>query len=798
MISIRRLASALYLVICCSSLSNAQTVDSTGNLITNDWSGAVTNTTVVSGDGSHTQSSGPTPIYNPDTNTTTFSYSQMTTSQAIAINQALSAAGTGIQVNGFNYSWEYYNQEWNRGTLSANISLYSSNNSLLESYNYSLGQTTSGWTSYSGIQNFNSIYAPSSLSNLTVSFTGRDDRFWAGYYGPMVRNVEVGLRYSIDPCVTDPQSSPSCPGFKTYYSIGDDNFGLVALPFAFPYYGKIFTHSMFFDNGVVSLYSAIEPQRYGGQQFYAESLSNNISSQFYYSIMPLWTDLLNYNGSFYTQGDSNHLKYTWENISQFGYPDRLNTFSLELRPSGYIGINYDKINIEGYPVTAGLVGNASLGEWTQIYRSEGQSVTTGAISNWSVDYTQATDCSNPLNNAACPGYQEAYFEQQCTISQLYSSLCPGYQQAYFEQQCTISQLYSTQCPGYQQAFLEQQCTTNQLYSTSCPGYSQAYAQKLLEEQSRQTSVAESSTSTGSTDTISSSSATTPGTEDVTRVDTAAVTDVGGVELSSTGSVTVPDGVPQTVKETAAASSQPATQTSAASTLSTAAAPGRPVNASALAVANRAIAEAAGTAQRTAEAAVALSQSENANPQDGTGATVELGGGLTLQGLLGQGLQTDQFSQANQQIASISSGPIGLRSDDTAERTEMSRLSSKENALDSVETTTTVNQQNSSNIDRNVSEPRQEVKEEKPQTGPSVRRGGAVDGMSGGDMSSLAAAPADFNTYLNAQLRDSQFYTSREIYRGQRNVDNQRLLRGLTGGSDRLHQEMIEQQYRIGQ
>lgn len=82
------------------------------------------------------------------------------------------------------------------------------------------------------------------------------------------------------------------------------------------------------------------------------------------------------------------------------------------------------------------------------------------------------------------------------------------------------------------------------------------------------------------------------------------------------------------------------------------------------------------------------------------------------------------------------------------------------------------------------------------SGPSVRRGGRVEGMDGGaDMNQLAAAPADFNSYLNSQLRDAQFYASKEIYRGQRNVDNARVLRGL--GTDRLHQEMVNQQYNQG-
>jgi hypothetical protein len=83
-----------------------------------------------------------------------------------------------------------------------------------------------------------------------------------------------------------------------------------------------------------------------------------------------------------------------------------------------------------------------------------------------------------------------------------------------------------------------------------------------------------------------------------------------------------------------------------------------------------------------------------------------------------------------------------------------------------------------------------------QTGSSVKNGGKVEGLEGGpDPTQLARAPMDFNQYLNMQMRDSQFYSVREIYKGQQNVDNARVLRGLSGGSDRLHQEMIQQQYR---
>jgi hypothetical protein len=66
----------------------------------------------------------------------------------------------------------------------------------------------------------------------------------------------------------------------------------------------------------------------------------------------------------------------------------------------------------------------------------------------------------------------------------------------------------------------------------------------------------------------------------------------------------------------------------------------------------------------------------------------------------------------------------------------------------------------------------------------------------GDISlaSLGAVPQGFDAY-SSMMPDGSFYAPREIYRGQRNVDNARALRGL--GTDRLHQDMVDQQYNRG-
>ena len=260
------------------------------------------------------------------------------------------------------------------------------------------------------------------------------------------------------------------------YNIPDDGYAIVPIPFGFPFYGRIFTHSLFFDNGLVSFYSPTDPMRLGGQNFNAQPLSNNIGTNFYYSIMPLWSDLVNTSGSHTTQTDGlGYLRYNWNNVSQWGHPSRLNSFSLEIQPTGFIGINYQQININGYPITSGMVGNAALGEWQQQYYKPPQgTATTGSTSSWSVNETYGADCSNPLNNANCPGYAQALFTQQCTNNALHSPACPGYAQAMFTQQCTNNTLFNVNCPGYAQAYLTYQCSLSALYSTACPGYEQAY------------------------------------------------------------------------------------------------------------------------------------------------------------------------------------------------------------------------------------------------------------------------------------------------------------------------------------
>jgi hypothetical protein len=78
-------------------------------------------------------------------------------------------------------------------------------------------------------------------------------------------------------------------------------------------------------------------------------------------------------------------------------------------------------------------------------------------------------------------------------------------------------------------------------------------------------------------------------------------------------------------------------------------------------------------------------------------------------------------------------------------------------------------------------------------GPSVKPNTQDNDIAGGvSISQIARVPAGFDIYQNLAIREIAFYQPREIYRGQRTVDNVRALRSL--GQDAKHQEMVNQQY----
>ena len=280
---------------------------------------------------------------------------------------------------------------------------------------------------------------------------------------------------------------------------GDDTYVHVPLQFGFPFYGRTFTNSWMHSNGVVSFLDPAVPipnagYNPGAGAYCCEGVQPTTTMpQFSYMIAPLWTDLYPVGiSSFRTEGTNQYQRYEWNNIAEISNMNNLNTFSVEIRPSGFIGVNYTAVNIQNQRTWSGTIGNPTLGEWNELYYGFG--VPGQSLNNWSVNetigvdicsvsptsspscpgYTEAMCATNPLHSTSCSGYAAAILSQQCAINTLYDPACPGYATAYYNYQCSANPLYHTGCQGYDVAYFNQQCSLDPLYNQACAGYDDAY------------------------------------------------------------------------------------------------------------------------------------------------------------------------------------------------------------------------------------------------------------------------------------------------------------------------------------
>ena len=194
----------------------AQTVDGpmkSPNLVGAPYSNITGTTSITIPGGGY--SGGNTPGYNSSTNTIYFGYTQSVAAYTYAFNQAL--RDSGMTILGYNYSWDYLNQGQASGTLSTAVNFAGTNGSSLHSKSWILGPTTD-WTNVKGTETFaNNGMAVASIANFSLSFSGKDSRFWAGYYGPQVKDPSLSLNYTFDQCSSNPLSSPTCPGYAAAY-----------------------------------------------------------------------------------------------------------------------------------------------------------------------------------------------------------------------------------------------------------------------------------------------------------------------------------------------------------------------------------------------------------------------------------------------------------------------------------------------------------------------------------------------------------------------------------------------------
>lgn len=745
-----------YSALLCLSYSasiNAQDFDplsqATGNLITGTWTGAPGSTVGPGG-----LSGGSTPVYNTNTGTLQFGYTQRTVSQSIAINQALANAGTGVQVNGFQYGWNYFNQDMNRGTLTGNISLTSNTGAVLQSYTYSMPQTTGGWTNMSGAQNFVTPYALNAVGNLNVSFTGKDDRFWAGYYGPLVKDIDVRLRYGVDPCATNPAYSPNCAGFSSVVTSPN----LVPYPDAYAVFGGGVSNSF-------AINKAFETAGVGLQIHGFK-----------------WGYVANANGPYCAF----QFIVCWD----------------ERNPSVTTNVN----------ITSNT--GASLYNVTRTYQN----------SYNTTNYQYLFPSSQQLGNLGSFNFT-ATANDQAYVGQMWSRAL------YTPDQCMRDPLSSINCPGYWKAFAAQSANTTTTTTTSTTTATADTSTPITADVVQPTT---SSPTTSSTTTVTTGpTPTTTATADTAQpATTSSSTSSSTSSAPTTATATAPTTTvtptatnPQPkVGEVATAGSQSSSSKNTMSTgqllsivsseqskvskleMATAQAAVEQAKSDAAKVTNEAQQVAATQQAQTlsnAQAVVAsvtptgqTSSQSNSNLQASSGFGINLfsaqGTGVGVNLLRGPDLYSLTSSSQSMnygQPTVQSSTPIALammrREQETSKAFEQNSAFEQKQSLSATNPLATM-----------MTPPMLAPPPPAP-TGPSVNAKTKDNDAAGGvNLASIAKQPQGFELYMSG-LQDRPFYAPKEIYKGQKVVDNARAQRSLSGASDRLHQEMVDQQYKIG-
>ena len=377
------MALALCLVWLCLSYStsNAQVDSTTGNLI--NFTGTPTATTgnwnnVGQFGGSLTCWAagnpgycGPLPRVNANGyGMINFSYGQTDLNQIVNINAALAAGGSGVQLSGFNFGFRAKNGNgWDNGQqdyLDAYVKFYNASGGLAATYDY--GQYTNNkynWTQFNFTETFANPSAATNFSNAQVGFIGRDTNYWVGPYGPEVTNVSFSLKYRVDPCSLNPAYAPTCAGFNNIVTSGNLlNPNLMSN-------GNIVYNSFAINTALKSSGAGVDV--YGFNYGYNYSLGDpTTTGNSTAEVRVRLTDINN--NVVYTDGQFRNTPQTAENVSyQFLLPSTTNSLSLGTFTMG-----------------ASTTGNAAV-----------QNMFANAL-------YKPDPCVDPLYSPTCPGYATAY------------------------------------------------------------------------------------------------------------------------------------------------------------------------------------------------------------------------------------------------------------------------------------------------------------------------------------------------------------------------------------------------------
>ena len=824
------MASALCLAFLFITLSsNAQVDPVTGNLInygtsatdtTSTWNNGVYVNQVCFGYGG-AGNCGPNPSVRPG-GYINYSYGTVDLNQIVNINRALAAGGNGVQLSGFNFGFTAKNGNgWDDGRqdyLAAYVKLYGSSG-LMANYDYS-AQTNRkyNWTNFNFSETFANPVAASSYTNAQVGFVGRDNNFWAGNYGPEIYNVSFSLKYRVDPCAQNAAYSPTCSGFNAI-STGSNVFNSNVWANAISQSVAINTA---LKNGGIG--ATVHGFNYGfdynvGQSWSGCTATNQDGSCSWYMNIPaqasVTAQLTNSNNqSLFSKTHTLTGDGTSGSVSgQYLLPTSLNQTSLG--------------NVRLYGNTSG--SGSSIGNFSA-----------------SLIYTADPCVSNPLYNSSCDGYAVAFAKNMLLGSTVASASGPITSSG----SASVSTNTGTIDQSNPQPDQPQQ-TQQQTQQTQQPSPSPTQDASQNPSVAQDNPASPSPTQAGPAPTSPQPAGGPPSTATASTQQSS-----GGGSGPSKLAMSVVKTAQANDKATQNSAVQNASKTLENATQSSQASSNAAISMNQDMSAGGAQAAATFASQST-QASIQASTQFNQQQQ-----TTQVSSQTQQTGKAMQQVQQQQETQtlAYQSTGASSivqqfiytpppqqedtqSTQVAILKPPTPLIVEMQQQSSSGTGLTVSRNLFAYNPLMASNspgmsaplpAQQPMYQPRMDSKQyevEAPispiasftgsragnplseilnqqrfelmqtsiaQPGSSVNRNALPNELAGGiDIASIASVPVGFNAY-SFVLRDSAFYEPKEVYKNQRTVDNERVLRGLTRGSDSLHQQMVDQQFKLGE
>ena len=250
----------------------------------------------------------------------------------------------------------------------------------------------------------------------------------------------------------------------TNMAVGDDSVSTAFnLDFTFTFYGEDFTSARMATNGCLHFKSSGS---------YCNDYTPDPLPEITYTLYPFWTDLIRDNGSkVLAKNFTDKTVFGWYDLREYNRSGSDNSFEVILWNSNdTFEFRYGGLDIINHDVLIGEQGSSSE-LYTYLFHDECSTGTTNVAgtcvnTNWNstsfntllenggslygLGSGNALDCSNPLNNSACVGYDAAYLTQQCGLDSLHSTSCPLYWEAYDDLQCDLDPQYGPFCAGYTQ------------------------------------------------------------------------------------------------------------------------------------------------------------------------------------------------------------------------------------------------------------------------------------------------------------------------------------------------------------